>query len=107
MHSGYSHHIGHEIRNQAINVNEFIRFLNALDMAMMSLGMVVVVENGSGLLAGQYKREAVTNTVRLSRIRLHLPYDHLTKITLLVSRFLPKNYRRRHPVPLYVVLLTT
>jgi hypothetical protein len=106
MHSGYSHHVGHEIRNQTINVDKLVGFLDACDMAMVSLGMMVVVQNGGGLLAGQYKREAVTNTLRLSRIGLHLPYDHLTKITLLVSRLLPKNYRR-HPVSLYVVLLTT
>jgi hypothetical protein len=106
MHSGYSHHVSHEIRNQALNVDEFIGFLDAFDMAMVSRGMVVVVQNGRALLAGQYNREAVTNTLRLSRIWLHLPYDHLTKITLLVSRLLPKNYRRRHPVSFYMVLLT-
>ena len=106
MHSAYSHHVSHEIRNQAINVDEFIGFLDAFNMAMVSLGMVVVVQNRRALLASQYKREAVTNTLRLSRIWLHLPYDHLTKITLLISRLLPKNYRR-HPVSLYMVLLTT
>src|SRR6516225_3517633 len=80
-HSAYSHHIDHEVRNQAVNVNKLIGFLDAFDIAMVSLGMVVVVQNRRGLLAGHYKRQAVTNTLRLSRVWLHLPYDHLAKIT--------------------------
>ena len=85
-----------------------IELLDTLNMAMVSLRMVVVVQDSRRLLASQYERQPVTNTLRLSRIWLDLPYDHLAEITLFVGRLLSKYFRRRHRLlPLYMVLSTT